>query len=445
MSAFAAAGCKWETAAVTAPANGNFGDRVLRALARGTAIPAVFVDRDITVRWVSESIEDVSGHAPATLLGTNALDLIHPDDLKPLTDLILGEIANPVAYGANGDPARTALNVARIRHADGTFHLYEMAATNLLGAEDIDGFLLLLRIASERFYLDQAYRDLAVGQPAATVFASLVELLEHQVRGARVAISCEAGATSLVIPADVFAEMVAAGERSRPLGDERVWLIPIESGGELLGHTTLIGALPPETSRWTAVVIGRVHDQVAVTVARDRSARALQSLAESDPLTGLDNRRTFFGRVNEAHRTSRDPSAAILYLDLDGFKAINDDAGHLVGDAILVTIAERMRREVRSADSLARLGGDEFTLLVRGLPSVDEVVALTDRLLSAIREPIEVEDDTWVVGASIGVAFARDSNRIDELLAAADAALRQAKRGGKGCYRIAALDDAPSD
>ena len=179
-------------------------------------------------------------------------------------------------------------------------------------------------------------------------------------------------------------------------------------------------------------------------VASDRSARALQVLAESDPLTGLDNRRTFFGRVNDALRTSRDPSAAILYLDLDGFKAINDDAGHLVGDAILVSIAERIRREVRSADSLARLGGDEFTLLVRGLPTIDEVDALTSRLLAAIREPIEVENQMWHVGASIGVAYAGDSSRVDELLAAADAALRDAKRSGKGCFRIVSLDDTPT-
>ncbi len=417
----------------------SFDDRVLRALALGTAIPAVFVDREITVRWVSDSIEDVMGHRPSMLLGTNALDLIHPDDLGQLLELIAVEVANPVAYGANGDPARTALNVARVRHADDSFHFYEMAATNLLAREDINGFLLLLRIATERFFLDQAYRDLAVGKPAKQVIDTLVELLEHQVRGARVAVTCEAGQTDAVIDDDVFAEMVVTGERSRALGDERVWVLPIEAGGERLGYTTLVGPLPEQTSPWTEVVIGRVHDQVALTVARDRSSRALRALASSDPLTGLDNRRTFFERVDQAHRSIRPSTVAVLYLDLDGFKAINDDAGHLVGDAILVTVGERIHQVVRTADSLARLGGDEFTLLVRGLPTADEAAELAARLLSAISEPIAVDGDKWTVSASIGVAFSHDSSTVSTLLATADVSLREAKRHGKGCYRITSV------
>lgn len=414
----------------------DFDQRVLGALALGTAIPAVFVDRDITIRWVSDSIEDVSGHAPSTLVGTNALDLVHPDDLDHLLELIAGEVADPVAYGANGDPARTLLNVARVRHADGSFHSYEMAATNLLAREDINGFLLLLRIATERFFLDQAYRDLALGKPAKQVIGTLVALLEHQVRGTRVAITCEAGHTDPVVPDEVLAEMLASGERSRTLGDERVWLLPIEAGGERLGYTTLAGPLPEQTSRWTQVVIDRVHDQVALTVARDRSSRALRALASSDPLTGLDNRRTFFDRIDQAHRATRQSTVAVLYLDLDGFKAVNDEGGHLVGDAILVTVGERIHQVVRTADSLARLGGDEFTLLVRGLRGADEAAALAARVLDAISEPIAVDGEKWNVSASIGVAFTENSEKVSALLAAADASLRAAKRHGKNCCRV---------
>lgn len=416
-----------------------FDDRVLRALAQGTAIPAVFVDRDITVRWVSNSIEDLMGHVPSTLVGTNALDLIHPDDLDQLVELINVEVVNQVPYGANGDPARSALNVARIRHSDGSFHSYEMAATNLLAREDVNGFLLLMRFATERVFLDRAYRDLALGKPAKQVIDTLVELLEHQVRGARAAITCEAAHTDAVVADDVFDEMLATGERSRALGDERVWLLPIEAAGERLGYTTLVGSLPEKTSLWTEVVIGRVHDQVALTVARDRSSRALRALASSDPLTGLDNRRTFFDRIDQAQRASRQSTVAVLYLDLDGFKAVNDEAGHLVGDAILVTVGERIHQVVRTADSLARLGGDEFTLLVRGLPSADEAAALAARLLSAISEPIAVDGDKWSLSASIGVAFTHDSSTVSTLLAIADASLRQAKRQGKNCYRIATV------
>ena len=130
---------------------------------------------------------------------------------------------------------------------------------------------------------------------------------------------------------------------------------------------------------------------------------------------------------------------AVLYLDLDGFKAVNDEAGHLVGDAILVTVGERIHQVVRTADSLARLGGDEFTLLVRGLPSADEAAALAARLLSAISEPIAVDGDKWSLSASIGVAFTHDSSTVSTLLAIADASLRQAKRQGKNCYRIATV------
>ncbi len=410
--------------------------RVLRALALGTAIPAVFVDGTMTIRWASESIEDVTGHPVAALVGAAALDLVHPDDLGPIVELVTAEIANPTAYGANGDPARTALNLVRFRHRDGTFHAYELAATNLLAHADIDGFLLMLRLASERYFLDQAYRDLAVGRPATQVLGSLVELLEHQVRGARVAITCEVGSTVPVIDDWLFDEMVANDVRSRPVGEEHVWRLPIVSGGEQLGHTTLIGRLPPETSRWTAVVIGRVHDQVALIVQRDRQSNALNLLAASDPLTGLDNRRTFFSRVDAAERSTDAASAAVLYLDLDGFKAINDEAGHLVGDAVLVIVSERIRHTVRTADSLARLGGDEFTLLLRRLATVDDVTTIAERLVTALSEPIEISGRRWSVGVSIGVAYAPTSTSAPLLLGVADDALRAAKRAGKGCYRL---------
>ena len=157
-------------------------------------------------------------------------------------------------------------------------------------------------------------------------------------------------------------------------------------------------------------------------------------LASHDPLTGLANRRRLQELLTEA-RT--DPHIALLYLDLDGFKDINDQLGHAVGDALLCQVADRMRTRLPEGAQVARLGGDEFAVLLRNqsnLPAQAE--GLARGLIEALGQPYRLEDHTAGIGVSIGVAITRGDCGLDAGLHAADQALYVAKQAGRGRYHL---------
>lgn len=157
-------------------------------------------------------------------------------------------------------------------------------------------------------------------------------------------------------------------------------------------------------------------------------------LAHHDPLTGLPNR-TVLRRSIEQLASGKEP-AALLVLDLDSFKAVNDDLGHAAGDMVLREVAQRLLSCVRATDTVARLGGDEFALLLQGV--CDEVRAgtIADAVIQAIVQPIVVEGESVSVGASVGIAVHSGAGfGTDELLSQADLALYEAKNDGRHCHR----------
>ena len=183
--------------------------------------------------------------------------------------------------------------------------------------------------------------------------------------------------------------------------------------------------------------------------ARRRSERALERAALRDPLTGLVNRAAFGGEllrsIERARRSGR--GFALLLLDLDHFKEINDSAGHQTGDMMLRQVARRLREQVRQSDVLARLGGDEFAVILEAFEGAIDAVALAERLVAALARPFHVAGVEAYVNASIGVSmFPRDTSAADRLLACADLAMYAAKAGGGACWRLydAELQEAVS-
>ncbi len=167
-----------------------------------------------------------------------------------------------------------------------------------------------------------------------------------------------------------------------------------------------------------------------------RAGQALHQLAHSDPLTGLLNRLAFESELAERFAALGRGRLALLFIDLDNFKQVNDSLGHGAGDAVLVEVARRMARELRNTDSLFRLGGDEFALLVSPVSDPAAVTHLAGRLVAAVREPLAVAGVVVPVGATVGLAFAPDdAQTASDLLRAADAAMYAAKRAGKNTYR----------
>ena len=193
-----------------------------------------------------------------------------------------------------------------------------------------------------------------------------------------------------------------------------------------------------------------VHDRIEsisavardITEMKDAELRLLQ-LATHDHLTSLPNRILLYDRLEQAlarfHRHHQ--HVALLYLDLDGFKAINDDLGHHVGDAVLVEIAHRIRLAIRETDTAARIGGDEFAVLVEGMGDPVQLRLLADRLIEGIGQPITIQGNEVQVGVSIGLVLAGSrTDVVDSLMAMADAAMYRAKAAGRGRYEFVGPD-----
>jgi diguanylate cyclase (GGDEF)-like protein len=173
-----------------------------------------------------------------------------------------------------------------------------------------------------------------------------------------------------------------------------------------------------------------------LTLQWDRSHRALAFAATHDPLTGLANRLAFVDRLTEIAKVAGG-EAAVLFIDLDRFKPVNDRHGHLAGDRVLEAVAGRLAGALRPGDLVARLGGDEFAVLCERLGHPDDAVAVADRLLRALSAPIVLDGRVEVtIAASIGVAEIDGNESPEAVLARADTAMRSAKVGGRGGWVV---------
>jgi diguanylate cyclase (GGDEF)-like protein len=165
----------------------------------------------------------------------------------------------------------------------------------------------------------------------------------------------------------------------------------------------------------------------------------LHQIAFYDPLTSLPNRRLFRDRLNEEliRCRARDTRLALMFLDLDNFKRVNDTLGHDAGDRMLIAIAERLRSCVRHEDMVSRLGGDEFTVLIGGLSQTESVEQIANKILNKLHLPIDLGKDTLSATVSIGIAIAPDHGiTLTELMQHADIAMYEAKARGKNTFQI---------
>ncbi len=158
--------------------------------------------------------------------------------------------------------------------------------------------------------------------------------------------------------------------------------------------------------------------------------RSLRYQALHDPLTDLPNRRLFEAELTRA--LPPESLLAVLFIDLDGFKQVNDTYGHDLGDDLLVQVSQRMQFCLRETDTLARIGGDEFTVLLDPIENLDEAVQVAERIISVIQPAFHLEQFEVFVDASIGVVLEEDGIGSDEIVHRADIAMYQAKRRGRG-------------
>ncbi len=165
----------------------------------------------------------------------------------------------------------------------------------------------------------------------------------------------------------------------------------------------------------------------------------LEYLSTHDQLTGVANRSLLYDRLNHAlaHAKRNQTKVAVFFLDLDGYKTINDMFGHMVGDQILIQIANRLSANIREADTVARFGGDEFILVLENIKSIEAVKPITEKILKSIAEPYRSNGNLCQLTTSIGISiYPLDGTTTEELINKADTAMYRAKQLGKNQYKF---------
>jgi diguanylate cyclase (GGDEF)-like protein len=224
---------------------------------------------------------------------------------------------------------------------------------------------------------------------------------------------------------------------------ERMVVVPLWSGRRLWGIVIAAWAAdpPPVTETLTSRLSG-LADQAVTAFDRAELAEQVHHQATVDPLTGLANRRAFTDALQEVLAggdplVERPASAAVVFVDLDRFKEVNDTLGHVVGDQLLVTVARRLTGLVRTDDLVARLGGDEFTVLLRSVGSDQELAEVAQRVCEALGEPVVLDGSVVETPPSVGaVRIGSTYATVRDVLRDADAAMYAAKKAGGGRFRV---------
>lgn len=223
-------------------------------------------------------------------------------------------------------------------------------------------------------------------------------------------------------------EVIMTLQRGEPVGESRFELEVVKNNGEVLVVDTLMKASYDDHGEPLELLI-----DIRDITERKHYEQQLKTLAHSDSLTGLTNRSLFFDFARQAiaRAARQEGSLAILFIDLDGFKAVNDNYGHDVGDRLLKVLAKNLKQCFRESDIVARVGGDEFAVLIDQIHEEEILKALCTKVVEQLSQAMDVESVTCQVSASIGVAiYPRDGTEVEALLARADEAMYRVKGNG---------------
>jgi diguanylate cyclase (GGDEF)-like protein/PAS domain S-box-containing protein len=397
------------------PSGGD--DRLLRWVVHNSSEIVTIVDLDGTLRYASPAFERVLGYDPEQVVGTmNVLDHVHLDDLPH----VIEETEKAVSEGG------VVTNKAeyRFRHRDGSWRWMESIGTYLLDDPAVGGVVVASRDVTERKEAEEALRRSE---------ADIFEVLES-ITDAFFALDREWRFTYV----NSHAQVLFSRAREDLIG-ERIWadptFYPEYRKAVAEGITIRFEAYYPPLGAWYSVRAYPSESGLSVFLQditeRKSMEEQLQLQALHDALTGLPNRKLFMDRLGHAlerTRRTRGRKAAVLFMDLDGFKVINDSLGHEVGDLLLTVVAQRLWRCLRSDDTLARFGGDEFVMLLEDIYGPHEAVRVAGRVVDELRRPFVVDGRQLFVAASIGIALGDARTKTPEsLLRDADTAMCRAK------------------
>ncbi len=409
------------------------------ALVRNALDIITILGADGIVRYESPAVERVLGYDSDELVGLNAFSLVHPDDREHVGALFAEVLDKP---GVN---VRATF---RFRHKDESWRWLEAVGTNLLADLSVGGVVVNSRNVTDRKEAEAALRRSEArfatvfrSSPVAIVIRSLADGRFRDVN-------------------DCFLEMTGYTREEvigRTPSEIGLWAgspedDPVHVAGRVRAHGRVRnheGTFRTKDRQLRQVLLSleriEVDGEVCllglgydVTEHKVLESR-LAYLAYHDVLTDLPNRALFTERLATALSSARHGNVpvAVLLLDLDGFKLVNDSRGHAAGDALLVAVGRRLRECLPSGATLARLGGDEFAVLLERVADAGEPARVAERLVEALRPPFDVDGREVFVTAAVGVAARPPRWAVPgDLLRDADTALYQAKAAGAGSFAV---------
>ncbi len=416
-----------------------------RSLVQNASTIMLLLSASGVVESASAAMTRLLGHDPEMIEHHPLANIVVPED-HPALERVLDEVVR-------ASNSRPVSQILRLVHYGGlTVTPYELSFVNLMDDPTVQGLVVTANDISARVRAEQELQSALIGLHdtyslleatlESTPDAILVVNEERRITGFNkqfVALWDIAGhVAEMEDDADVLSLIETKLENPEQF---RVRVEELYSQPEIESSETLYlndGRVFDRSSKPQFVndeIVGRVWTFRDITeqkqLEEDLSHRAFH-----DVLTGLANRALFRDRLNQAiARNERSTKyVAVMFVDLDHFKKINDRLGHAAGDQVLRVVAERLRTHLRHSDTAARLGGDEFAVLIEEVESRDEIISLTTRIMTEVRRPIAVETEEISVTASIGVTFGVDGTTSEELIHNADLAMYLAKAQGRDQY-----------
>jgi len=403
-------------------------------------IGKALLDLDGRFLVVNPALCRLLGADEEAIIGKSRLDFTHPDDREigasELADLVAGIRHNYVAekryVRGDGSIVWTEKHVCSVanEHGDPSYLIAQMLDTT-----ERHHLQVLLAGEHARFEAIAAYSIDAVviadgtGQVsyASPDLTSMLAILPHLDFGKQ--LYARVHPEDLPVVTTLLSDLVQLAKHE---GAMARYACRVRHADETWRHIELTASSHVDDPAIAGIVFN-VRDMTD----RVQAAVQLEHRAMHDALTGLPNRALLLDRMDQAlaRRRRSGRSCALLFLDLDRFKAINDTYGHGVGDDVLVATAHRISGVARECDSVARLGGDEFVVLLEDVISAEQVLVLADRIRSSMAEPIEIRGRSITTSCSVGIALATGQTST-ELLREADAALYKAKQSGRDRWEI---------
>ncbi|MCM1983887.1 EAL domain-containing protein [Lyngbya confervoides] len=415
-------------------------DIVFRTLIQHSTDIITILDVNGIILYESPSVKDITGFTPDELENQSVFQFIHPGDLNA----VIEDFQSVLKY-----PDKTHTSEFRFMTKSGDWCYLEVVGTNLLEDPNIQGIVINSRNISDRKAFERALAE------SEAKFRSLIEhstdIILIVSKNGNIFYSNQS-LNSILGYAENSLNSIKIQELIHPqdldLFNENILNLNRHHGSSRITEIRL----KSKKNSWNIFEItgiNLIHDSSVSGIlinARDVNQRKLderklQFLAWKDPLTTLFNR-SFFSQSleNQFGIRKRDKSYifALIFLDLDRFKLINDSWGHAAGDQLLQQVAQRLQQCVRPSDTIARFGGDEFALLLTNISKIEQVIQVAERISRILSQPFSLEGREVYTSASMGIALSTiDSQKNpEELLRDADTALYRAKENGRTRYEI---------